>query len=758
MAAPKLTDESRARLLSDYAAGEMRVVDIARKYGVSPGVVSRQAHRHGFSRQVKTKRTKSRANARRKRPTKTKVRTPKTPLLPPPHPALNGHVCTDKCRERGPVEWAEQHRVISQGDHHDTVINIRRMTPYLVEILDFLGSPTHERGCVLKGARIGYTEGVLLTFLAYLAVCRPQRIAMLHPTDTEAKKFSKDNFLELVRHNPILHPIMGEPSVHEGRGRRGVIGILDKPFTDGRLTLVGSVSSANMRRFEASVLIADEVDAMRESPTEGSPIPVFFKRSANFARRVMLVGCTPTTEEASIIWEEWQASDQRKWMCPCPACREDIVMGLGEELGSGAWKRHVRWHKQMLCENCGADMGGRDERDACECGARGKAVRDEPGTAHVVCRECGYIIDLDERLAFLRSGRWVPTNPAGRYPGWHVPAYISTLTVGRWDRLVEEWIEAQRKGPGALKPFIQTVLGEPWVDQSTRPRLTKLAERAETFVDVGGNAVMVPDGVGVLTAGVDVQEDRLELLVRGWGGGDESWDILHERIWGDPRRQGVWAVLDGMLARPYRHASGQLMRIQCSFVDSGYLADVVYRFTKPREGRAIFASQGDAGRPGAAPFRQTGRALEKPHRETLAYKLKVPLYTIGTFTMKDALFDRLATPRPGPHYIHLRQADADLCNGFDAGYFLQFEAEIKTLLEGKRQPEYILLGNRRNEAIDLHVMAAAAYELLDGAVSVRENVGDLADRLSGGRVSNPSPPPRRAPQEWSEAPNPDGYV
>ena len=63
----------------------------------------------------------------------------------------------------------------------------------------------------------------------------------------------------------------------------------------------------------------------------------------------------------------------------------------------------------------------------------------------------------------------------------------------------------------------------------------------------------IPSRALVLTCGVDVQDDRLEATVYGWGKGAESWAILHRVFEGDPGRAELWRRLDELLIAPLQH-------------------------------------------------------------------------------------------------------------------------------------------------------------------------------------------------------------
>ena len=156
-----------------------------------------------------------------------------------------------------------------------------------------------------------------------------------------------------------------------------------------------------------------------------------------------------------------------------------------------------------------------------------------PETAGYVCKECGTLIEEAAKYRMLAEGEWKRENPEGRFPGFHINALYSPWV--QWSELVEKWLEVQGDIE-QLKAFINLQLGEPWEERRTEFKPEALAARVEEY------PAEVPDGVGVLTAAVDVQGDRLELIVKGWGGGEESWLIGHHRLHGDPQAREGWRV------------------------------------------------------------------------------------------------------------------------------------------------------------------------------------------------------------------------
>jgi len=213
----------------------------------------------------------------------------------------------------------------------------------------------------------------------------------------------------------------------------------------------------------------------------------------------------------------------------------------------------------------------------------------------------------------------------------------------------------------------------------------------------------LPSGVAVLTAGVDIQGDRIELQVIGWGRDEEAWVIDYRVIWGDPAGPRVWADLD--LALHATHAQGRgrdHVPIRAVGIDTGgHHTKAVYEFCRTRLARRIWAIKGRGG-PGIPVW---------PRRPTRTNKGKIPLFIVGVDGVKDAVYARLKLTEPGPGFVHFPRS-------LDADYFRQLTAErIVTRFEKGRpirswQPKR---DGERNEALDTFVYAQAA---LHGLISM----------------------------------------
>lgn len=624
-------------------------------------------------------------------------------------------------------EWAERNRVLTKGPMAGQLWR-NEEAPYLVEIMDTISDPHRPRkAVVIKSARVGYTEGVIGNGVGYLVDQEPSDVIVMHPTDEEAESYSKEHLDPMFRQTPALRKRLHLDSYKDSRNT-----ITYKAFAGGSLSIIGPKGS-KLRRRSGRVAFSDEIDELEEVYEQGDPLLRLDKRLDDFDDALHFRGSTPTTTGTSRIEKEWLGSDQRRWFVSCPHCHESQVLKWsekGREVG-------IAWDKEVVCTSCGAETEYGDRCSSCESEAL--EVRHLPETAHYVCTN-GCRIEEHDKPAMIRGGAWIPTKAGGLYPGWHVHALLSLFAGASWSKLVGEFLGA-KDDPEALKVFVNTVLGETWDDRAVKVDGASLERRAEQWPSD------VPDGVGLLTAAVDVQGDRLELLVEGWGLGEERWDVLHERVVGDPEAHDTWARLDALLTKSYRHANGGDMRVRVAFVDARYATDAVYSFVKPREGRGVHACIGDAGAEGTPPVK----------RPTKPNKAGVKVFSLGVFGLKESLLKRLQINRPGPRFIHFRSADHSTegvpprYNGFDAEYFAQFGAEkiVTGIVKGSRRPVRRFVQTRaRNEAIDLHVYNMAAFQSLGAAVRLL-----MPEWVEQARKVPPKEPEQEKPPE---GPEPDG--
>jgi phage terminase large subunit GpA-like protein len=265
------------------------------------------------------------------------------------------------------------------------------------------------------------------------------------------------------------------------------------------------------------------------------------------------------------------------------------------------------------------------------------------------------------------------------------------------DSLVAEFVSAnENRDKQGLQEFINLKLGEPWDDNLTSEDVGAIVHRRREYY-----AGEMPIPVCLLTAGVDVQRDRLECTIIGWGAGCESWVLRHEIIMGDPLNNDVWAELDAVIMRPYKHELFGPMQIMCACVDSGdgLLTESVYKYTKPREARRIFSSKGRGG--DGVPL------VARPNR---VGRYKAILYILGVDAGKSIVTSRLQLQDEGPGYVHVPR---DTEKGCGKEYCMQLGAErlVQKFERGKTIRKWTKV-RERNEALDCMVMATAALQIL----------------------------------------------
>lgn len=504
----------------------------------------------------------------------------------------------------------------------------------------------------MAGAQLGKTEAIL-NIIGYHIHHDPSPILVLQPTLDMAQAFSKDRVASgLIRSTPALRDKVKDP-----RSRDSGNTTLHKVFPGGAITMVGANSASGLSSRPIRLVLCDEVDRYPTSAgTEGDPIQLARKRSATFWNRRIVMVSTPTNKGASRIEEAFEQSDQRRYYVPCKHCEHEQIM---------KWA-NVRW----------------DDGD--------------PDTAAYMCEACGVLWSDADRRWSIRNGIWKAQSEFKGIAGFAINGLCSP-----WTPLsdgVRDFLSV-RKNPEQLRVWTNTYLGETWEDAGETIDDYDLAERREVIETI-------PNEVMFLTCGVDVQDNRLEATVTGWGRDDESWTIEHATLYGDPSTPQLWNALDSVIFKTYDTYSGKQMPIRGTCVDSGgHFTNAVYQYCKKHTGRRVFAIKGVGGEGKAA--------VGRPSKSNVA---KCPLFPVGVDTIKSLLFARMRITEPGAGYIHF----SDTLND---EYFRQLTAEkvVTRFHKGFKKRVFEKI-RARNEALDCMVYSYAAYAILG------INVNTLADK------------------------------
>ncbi len=530
---------------------------------------------------------------------------------------------------------------------------------------------------VMKGTQVGYTEALLNT-VGYHIDMEPCPILWLLPDQKAVDEISKNRLQPMLRDTPRLSGKVKPP-----RSRDSSNTIASKQFPGGRLAIVGSHAPNDISSRPIRLVICDETDRYALSAgVDGDPMSLAAKRQTWFWNRLTIKGSSPNVKGRSVIEREYRLSDMRECHVACPHCEEKQVL---------RWA-NVKWDKV--------------KNDA------GKTIEHKPETASYQCEACGVLWDDADRfyaLGKVKPDDWRPTAPFRGIAGFHVPQFLSTRV--KLSEIVTEFLTAYGKLPGTApditkqQVFVNTVLAESWEEQGETVDEDALAKRAEPY-----GPADLPAGVRLTTAGIDVQSDRLEMQVIGWGAGEECWVIEYKLFTGNPAQPSVWRELDQYLMRTrYATVDGRTLRIRAACVDTGgHHTAEVYAYCKGKGHRRIYPIKGDDGpRPVWPP--RSSRAKDNNR-----------VYIVGVDTAKDQIYARLNIPprkepamidQPHPGRIHFPSPDPEVGTDLvNEDYFNQLTAEtvMTRYRKGKPYREWIKPPGRQNEALDTFAYALAA--------------------------------------------------
>jgi len=555
-------------------------------------------------------------------------------------------------------EWADRYRMLSSEDSAEPGKWHTDRAEFQRQIMDAVSDPDVTEVVFMKGSQVGWTA-MLGNILGFYSHQDPASVLVVQPTVEMAEAWSKERLAPMIRDTAVLSDLFTDP-----RSRDGHNTLRMKQFPGGYVAIIGANAPAGLASRPIRVVLADEIDRYPVSAgTEGDPLKLASKRQVTFWNRKTMVGSTPTTKGTSAIEREFKRSDMRRFHVPCPHCQAKAPL---------RWEQ-VKWDK--------ADGGVH-----------------LPETASYQCEHCGVLWSDVERWESVAEGEWVATAPFRGVAGFHLSQLYSPW-VSLAD-MVQEFLEAQGN-PELLKVFVNTVLGETWEEQGEAVEAAGLRGNCEQY-----GAADLPDGVHFATAGVDVQGDRLEIEIVGWGAGDESWGIRYEVLYGDPAQEAVWKELDELLLEKFWTESGRLVRIRAACIDTGgHHSAQVLKFCRARVARLVHPIKGAAGpRP------------VWPKRASKTGNTKENIWIVGVDTAKDAIYGRFKIKWPQDHrgpvpgYCHL---PAD----YDDAWFEQATSEkvVTRYKEGRPFRVWVLEKGKRNEALDCRVYAFAARMSLDNS-------------------------------------------
>lgn len=555
-------------------------------------------------------------------------------------------------------EWADKYRYLSSKSSGEPGRWHTARTPYLREVMRELSRESKAKEVVfIAGSQVGKTE-TGNNFLGYIIDQAPGPVMFVLPTVDLAKRHSKQRVGPLIEETPCLKGL-----VKASRERDSGNTILVKEFPGGMLILAGANSASGLKSTPIKYLITDEEDSYPlNADGEGSPVTLAKARMRTFEGKIgtkHLRTSTPTIKGISSIEIAYEASDQRRLFLPCPHCNQLQYLKFGQ----------LKWPEG------------------------------QPKKARYQCEHCGEFLQNYQKTWMLERGQWIAQNPSSDIPGFHLPALCSPAGWFSWADVAAQY-EKALGDEAEMRVFVNTVLGESFAQSGEVPEWQRLFDRVEGY-EIG----TAPVGVLFLTAGVDVQKDRIEVQVVGWGEDKQSWLVDYQILMGDTSDNEVWDELSDVLDQSYKHESGVSLGIARMAIDSGYRTNEVYVWARRQSSRQVLVVKGQEngaailGIPTAVDVTVQGKKIKRGVR----------VWSVATGMVKDETYRYLRREKPTEEgqayakgYCHFPARDKE--------FFQQLCAEQLVEIEqrgGRKKLEWQKLRDR-NEVLDTRVYARAA--------------------------------------------------
>jgi phage terminase large subunit GpA-like protein len=605
-------------------------------------------------------------------------------------------------------EWADRYRFLSSES--GALAGKWHTLPFQREIFDAFCDPGVHTVVVMSATQLVKTV-FIENALGYIMDRDPAPTLLIVPRDSDAERFSKIRLAPMIRDTTCLRE-----KVSDVKTARSTNTLNYKAFPGGHLTIAAAGSPGNLAALPIRFLLCDEIDKYpASSGSEGDPISLALKRQATFWNRKTVLCCSPTIDGESRIQKAYDGSDQRNYRVGCPACSA---------------LQPLRW-QQVKWDN---SLSAKEER------AR---------TAHYECAHCQAAWNDVQRWRAVETGHWVASLVCNGVAGFHISELYSPWK--KLSEIVQDFL-AKKDDPEQLKTFVNTSLAETFVLRGEAPAAEAIYGKRE-FYEQG----VAPAGCLVLTMFVDVQQDRLECELKGWGRDGQSWSVGAEVIAGDTSQQAVWDMLHSVIQQEWLHANGGSLPVWAVGIDSGYRPQKVYdfcaRYAQPAYGpagvklcavRTVVPTKGGHG---------WDRAIEGFSPVDAAKKRGgVRILTLGASYLKQAVYDalRLPVPPPGGEY----PAGYWHFPNYEYSWFQGLTSESRIVRENGK-PEWVHDKSVRNEPLDLAVGNMAMYILCRTRLDRCSNTDwrRLEGLTLGPQQDTPQPKPAPARQErerWIE--------
>ena len=594
-----------------------------------------------------------------------------------------------------PSEWANKYRFLSEKASAKPGKYSTTLTPWVPGMLDVIIDPNVREVVCQKSAQVAWTDGVLNNYIGYRIDIDPCPIIVMFAKEQDAKGYSKKKLTPMVEVTPVL-----SKKVDVSSSRKADNTALFKNFDGGFLELVGSGSPGSVKSTPAPVAAVEEPDDCQGNvKDQGDSITLLRERLKTYSNGKFLFGGTPAVKGLSRVEERYNLSDKRKFYVPCHECGESHVLH---------WD-NVIWDKN-------ADV---------EHSVYGKS---QPETAQYVCPECACPWNDVQKNRNVRKGKWIAEGELkDGIVGFYINELYSPFEASKLRLLVKKYLEAlykQSQGDDRdIVVFINSTLGLPYEYASDAPDMEKLKERSLDYREL-----TVPSGGLVLTAGIDVQHDRLAIIIRAWGRDEESWLVFWGELYGNTAQKDdpVWTDSGNLLFRAFESEDGFRVGIGAISIDSsdGVTSDAVYHWARKYKKRGVMAIKGSSlSATDKEIFSLPAKSVDTNRKNSKASRYGLRPYSVGTGKAKDVLSARLKLLGNGPARMHWYE-------DVRQDYFEQITSEIKAPHRSIRgRLVWQKKSGVRNEALDCEVYALHAARSLKLHLYKPSQWEDLIKRL-----------------------------
>jgi phage terminase large subunit GpA-like protein len=567
--------------------------------------------------------------------------------------------------------------------------------PYLHGIFNALDDPLIPEIVCMKAAQVAWTTALIAHILKRVDISPSAMIGMF-ASEGAARDFSDEKLVPILRATSRMRGKIDTTTSRKSGNRA-----LHKNFPGGFLKLISSNAVRSVKSTPAKFVFVEEPDDANENvKDQGDSVLLLWERTKRQRHPKRILGGTPKVKGFSRVERYTLRSDRRVLPIVCHDCSESHVLSFDNVVWDSAERE---WHVEY-----------------------GKAL---PDTAVYACPHCGSAWDDFQRKENIRNTVSAAVERGDPNAGWVATAEYSGVAgfmelselyaclpgAGLAD-LVKSYLEAEYRAEqgdeNAKVVFVNSKLGRPYEFDDERDDAESLLARAQADTESQHEELICPHDGLLLTCGIDVQHDRVELTIRAWGKDEESWLIVYCALYASvgcsDKNDPVWSELDTVIFNAIKHVRGFSVYVSAVSIDSsdGTTSDAVYHWVRTRQqkypNRLIMAIKGaSSGDPEIfSTPKLKGVDHRNPKKSTKADRHGVKVFIVGTNKAKDWLAAHMKLNGSGSGRFHYYA-------GIRLDYFDHMTAEAK--VPGKLGKKvWKCRAGRRCEAWDCEVYSLHA--------------------------------------------------